>query len=646
MSSLPDLQVCEPPICDAARRERLDDVAALLLRGELNAVFQPILWMREGALLGYEGLVRGPQGSPLRAPDRLFEAARARGLGVRVEHRCCRVVVRRFAALGLPGRLFLNISPLALLHAADGALDLPALLAESGLDPARVVIEITEQDQGAFWTDLPPVIARLRAEGLQFAIDDLGSGFSNLGRWLDLRPEFIKTDKVFTAGIQDDLLRQQILRSVCDIATVAGAVVVAEGVETLDELACTADLGVACAQGYYIQRPADEPAPTRWSELTAGLAERRLRDMRDMHEASDGRESDPAHDGAEGRALRLLRRVPCVSSAVSNEAVFDLFRRQPDLHTVPVVDDEVPVGMLTRACLIERFSLPYQRELYGPKPCRLFMDVAPLIVDMHTPLMTLSRWLAESEGHGLANDFIITGRGRYLGIGSSQDLLQALNRLQLRAAQHANPLTQLPGNVPIDRQIQRFLTAGQAFVACHADLDHFKPFNDVFGYRCGDDVIQLLGRVLSAHADAGQDFLGHIGGDDFILLFRSPDWQAKCEAMLADFSRGMARLLEGMGRVAAAGYEAEDRQGQRRHYDPPTLSLGAVLVEPGAYQSRHQIAQAASEAKTQAKKRVGPCLYVERRRPRASSAAPSATSLSTASLGVAGKEQGPTDRNL
>ncbi|MFC4299535.1 GGDEF domain-containing protein [Castellaniella hirudinis] len=615
MTCLSYPELCEPLLPDSARHDEQDGVTVLLLQGELSAAFQPILWMQEGTLLGYEGLIRGPQGSPLHAPDHLFEAARARDLGVQVEYRACRVVIQRFVALNLPGRLFLNISPMALLHMADGALSLAALLAESGLDPTRLVIEITEQNPGGCCPSLGPAATRLRARGVQFAIDDLGAGSSNLGRWLELRPEFIKTDKIFTAGIQNDLLRQQVLRSVCDIATVAGAVVVAEGVETLDELACVAGLGVACAQGYYIERPAAEPARTRWSELTASLAQRRIADSR------GSLDTDPSHEGAEGRALQLLRRMPCVSPTLPNEAVFDLFRRHPEWHTLPVVDEDEPVGMLTRASLIERFSLPYQRELYGPKPCRLFMDAAPLIVDMHTPLMTLSRWLAEAEGHGLVNDFIITGRGRYLGIGASQDLLQALNRLQLRAAQHANPLTQLPGNVPIDRRIQRFLADGQTFVVCYADLDHFKPFNDVFGYRCGDDVIQLLGRVLSVHTDAGQDFLGHIGGDDFILLFRSPDWRARCEAMLDDFSLGMTRLLDETGRAAAGGYEAEDRQGRRRRYDLPTLSLGAVSVEPGAYQSRHQIAQAASEAKAQAKKQHGPCLYVEQRRPNPSFAA-------------------------
>ncbi|MGB6006941.1 GGDEF domain-containing protein [Castellaniella sp.] len=594
---------------DPDSQEGRGDVAAQLLQGELSAVFQPILWAREGALLGFEGLIRGPSDHPLHTPDRLFEAARARSLDIALELRCCRIVIQRFAALRLPGNLFVNLSPTALLHAAGGALDLIGLLAACGLPTSRLVIELTEQDQGRAPGDLLPVITRLRARDIRFAIDDLGSGLSNLGRWLALRPEFIKTDKTFTAGIQHDVLRQQILRSVSDIATVAGAVVVAEGVETLDELACVVDLGVACAQGYCIDHPAAEPARTLWPELMLSLAELRRADTQ------DGLESSPAHDGAEGRALRLLRRVPSVSPVMPNETVFSLFRHHPELHTIPVVDEDVPVGVLTRASLVERFSLPYQRELYGPKPCSLFMDSKPLIVDMHTPLLTLSRWLAEAEGHALATDFVITARGQYLGIGSSQDLLQALNRLQLRAARHANPLTQLPGNVPIDRQIQRYLASGRKFAVCHADLDHFKPFNDVFGYRLGDDVIRLLSRVLSQQVDERQDFLGHIGGDDFIVLFRCADWQQRCRSMIESFSQGMIQLMVEAGRGDIQGYVAEDRQGQLRHYELPALSLGVVPVEPGVYHSRHQVAQAAGEAKSQAKKRPGPALFIERRAP-------------------------------
>ncbi|WP_298015935.1 GGDEF domain-containing protein [uncultured Castellaniella sp.] len=609
MSFLPD---SEPAVClapqaapGAGRPDDPEDV----LSCRLDAVFQPIVWLREGSVLGHEGLIRGPQGSPLHFPDQLFASARAQGRDVALEHRACRTVVRRFSELALPGRLFLNISPQALLAAEEHALDLAALLRQAGLDASRLVIELTEQSLGGNWPDLASAIARLQAQGAQFAIDDLGAGFSNLGRWVSLRPKYIKTDKSFIRGIQDDLLRQQMLRSISDIAAVAGAIVVAEGIESLEELACARDQGIACVQGYYIERPQAQPTRRHWPDLLADVSALRLDAL---HCCS---EPGLPQDDAQGWALQLLRRVDSVTSKLSSEAAFSLFLAKPDLYTIPVVEDGIPVGVLKRSSLVERFSLPFQRELYGGRPCRLFMDSKPLIVDMHTPLLTLSRWLAETESHALATDFIITARGHYLGIGSSRDLLQALNRLQLRAARHANPLTQLPGNVPIDRQIQRYLASGLRFAVCYADLDHFKPFNDVFGYRMGDDVIRLLSQVLSQQVDGQQDFLGHIGGDDFIVLFRSGDWQQRCRRMIESFHQGMAQLMVEAGRGDVHGYVAEDRQGQPRHYDLPALSLGAVPVEPGAYHSRHQIAQAASEAKSQAKKQAGSSLFIERRAP-------------------------------
>lgn len=578
----------------------------LLASDHLVPVFQPILQPREEAVLGYEGLIRGPQGGALHEPNSLFAAARSVGLGVALEHHCMRAIVRRFAALGLSGHLFVNISPRALVCAEEQGLDIGALLAEVGLARKRLVMELTEQAADHSWDVLQPILSRFRSQGVRFAMDDLGAGSSNLGRWLALRPEFVKVDKTFSSGVHSDLLRQQMLRSVSDIAAVAGAVVIAEGIETQEDFACVGDQGVACVQGYFIERPTAEPDQDRIRAVSVRLAGCYLATP------PGGTDADLPAEETEEKALQLLRRVPGVSSDTPNEIVFERFRTHPDLHTLPVVDEGVPVGVLTRGSLVERFSVPYQRELYGHKPCRIFMDDKPQVFEMRTPLIMLSRWLA--EGNQLVSDFLITHRGRYLGIGSSQDLLLALNRMQLRAARHANPLTQLPGNVPIDRQIQRYLASGLPFTVCYADLDNFKPFNDVFGYRRGDGVIRLLGRVLSRHADAQQDFLGHIGGDDFILLFRSADWRSRCERMLADFSDELVRELADAGSSASGGYEAEDRQGQCRHYDLPTLSLGAVEVEPGDYESHHQIAQAASEAKSQAKKSRGAVLFVERRR--------------------------------
>jgi GGDEF domain-containing protein len=182
--------------------------------------------------------------------------------------------------------------------------------------------------------------------------------------------------------------------------------------------------------------------------------------------------------------------------------------------------------------MIDHFARPYQRELYGKKSCSLFMDANPLIADHETSLQELSYTMVQSDAHHLFNGFIITEHGRYLGMGTGHDLMREITQMQINAARYANPLTQLPGNVPINEHIDRLLHSGSRFWVCYCDLDHFKPFNDVYGYRKGDDVIQLTGEMLSGHCDPNRDFIGHIGGDDFMILFQSEDWEARCQAML------------------------------------------------------------------------------------------------------------------
>jgi diguanylate cyclase (GGDEF)-like protein len=103
-------------------------------------------------------------------------------------------------------------------------------------------------------------------------------------------------------------------------------------------------------------------------------------------------------------------------------------------------------------------------------------------------------------------------------MGNGHDLLRLISTLQMNAARYANPLTLLPGNTPICEQIDLLIQASASFVVCYLDLDHFKPFNDVYGFQKGDEVIQLTARLISK-ACGMFDFVGHIGGDDFIVLF-------------------------------------------------------------------------------------------------------------------------------
>ncbi|MDE2119028.1 MAG: GGDEF domain-containing protein, partial [Betaproteobacteria bacterium] len=240
------------------------------------------------------------------------------------------------------------------------------------------------------------------------------------------------------------------------------------------------------------------------------------------------------------------------------------------------------------------------------------MNAEPLLVEKSTPIHELSCFLSESGTEHFTDGFIITEQGRYVGVGTVQDLLREITNAQIETARYANPLTLLPGNVPINEHIEYLLKSGKSFAVCYADLDYFKPFNDVYGYRKGDEMIQFTGRVLGWACDPNLDFIGHIGGDDFIMVMQTPDWEKRCHQALNSFANTSSVLYEERHRCIG-GYLSEDRQGRIVHHPLPTLSIGAIWAAPGMFSSHHEISEAATAAKKMAKKTPGNSLFVERR---------------------------------
>lgn len=565
-------------------------VRSLISEGGLFPVFQPIFDYRLRSIFGYEALIRGPEGSPLHRPDQLFAAATRCDLRLELEHACREVSLRAFAALRLSGRLFLNASPGSLLDPRMMNGQTRELLAELGLAPNRIVIELTENQQ---ITDLPGIeeaIYHYRGRGFQIAIDDLGEGFANLRMWSQLRPEFVKIDRHFVHGIADDRIKFHFVRAMQDLAEICNASLVAEGIERAEDFVCIRDMGIACGQGYFIARPAVQPVRQLPGAVLAAFG--RERTALTMLSGGPGRVPT---------AASLLKAVPPVAADASNDTVIARFESDAELDVLPVVNDGLPVGMINRHSLIDRFARPFRKELFGRKCCQLFMDPAPLVVDAGATIQELAMMLSLAPRHYMFDGFIVTQEGRYAGIGSAHDLMAMITEMQIHAARYANPLTQLPGNVPINERIDALLAAGTAFVAAYVDIDNFKPFNDTFGYRRGDDVIQALARQLTEIVDPRLDFVGHIGGDDFFVLFRSEDWELRCQQLVSNFSEAM-RGMVGSDECDAGGYMAESRRGEYSLQALPTLSVGAVRIEGGDCDSHREVAAAAAAAKKQAKK--------------------------------------------
>jgi len=589
---------------EGAAPTRTDDIARILDEESVCPVYQPIVHLRDGEIFGFEGLIRGPEGSNLRSPVRLFDAAHRAGRLDELEWLCCRKVIDGYFRLGLRPRLFVNISPQTVATASLHNRDLVQGLGHRGNSRARIVVELTEHEQVRDVEYFRRAMATLRAHGFGVALDDLGEGFSSLRLWSEIRPDFVKVDMHFVQGVHADPLKFQFLKSLQQIAENCGSALVAEGIEDRADLTVLRDLGVSYGQGYLIARPAETPAPTVDASLRGMLEQRAIAVFPEVSTLT----------GRASTARRLLISVAPVAPESNNDEVFARFEADPELTALPVVSAGAPRGLVSRHRFIAGYARPYRKELYGRKPCSVLMDPNPVVVSTEMSLHELSDLLIGVEARHLGEGFIITEHGRYAGMGSAQDLIREITRMQVEAARYANPLTLLPGNVPIDAHMERLLAAGQSFAAAYCDINHFKPFNDAYGYRRGDDMIKLAASVLARTVDPRRDFLGHIGGDDFIMLMQSDDWEERCQRAAETFGTEAVLLFEAED-LERGGLRGEDRQGNAIVFPLASLAVGVVRADPSEFHSHLEVSAAAAEAKKHAKRLGGNVVFVERPRP-------------------------------
>lgn len=576
----------------------------MLAQRSVGTVFQPIIRMGSGELFGFEALTRPPPGSPFAGAGDLFEAVAKSEVFTRFELMCCERAIQSFLKLGLPGKLFLNLSPASVIEAHARLPQALAVLNKSGIDPARIIVELTEIQRASDPDQLRPALMSLRELGAGVAIDDLGQGFSSLWLWSELHPELVKVDMHFVQGVHRDPIKFQFLKSIQQIAESCGSRLITEGIEDKADLLVLRDMGIALGQGFVIARPEHEPARAIDSDIVTTLRSRGISVFPEQSRV-------PNNHGV--TAERLLLKVAPVSPGTTSDEILQRFEQAPDVHALAVVEHGLPVGLINRHAFFSRYIRPYQKELFGRRPCTMYMDHKPLRIERKLTIREISEILMRSDQRYLAEGFIITDDGRYLGLGSGQDFIREITTMQVDAARYANPLTMLPGNVPIDEHMERLLEAGVSFAVAYCDLNYFKAFNDAYGYRRGDEMIKLTARSLAAVCDQRRDFIGHIGGDDFILLLQTPHWEAQCARALQIFQDEAIYLFDEADR-ARGTLIGEDRSGNQLSYPLTSLAIGVVTVAAETYGSHLEVSSAAAIAKKQAKRVGGNALFVERRR--------------------------------
>ena len=179
----------------------------------------------------------------------------------------------------------------------------------------------------------------------------------------------------------------------------------------------------------------------------------------------------------------------------------------------------------------------------------------------------------------------------------------------------ANPLTGLQGNIEIQSELNRRIARNTLFEVIYADLDNFKAYNDVYGFSCGDRAIKLTADIITDNVHtfgSSADFIGHIGGDDFVVITRAGCANEICEGIIKDFDRKITGLYNFVDR--AKGYiSTTNRKGFATRYPIMTISLAVTSNEQRNLSSYLEVAEVAAELKKKAKSMVG-SVYVRDRR--------------------------------
>lgn len=571
----------------------------------LRSVYQPILDLREGHVFGWEALARGPEESYFHSPQMLFDFAEEVGNVFTLERVCREQALAGLGQMGQGQKLFLNIHPRTLGDPDFRPGETMVLLERFGLNPHNVVFEITERHPIKDFTLFHRTLDHYRSQGYLVAIDDVGTGYSGLSSLAKVRPDFIKVDMGLIRGIDINPVARALLETLVTFADKIGCAIVAEGIETDTELTSIMAMGVHYGQGFHLGRPA---APKQPAAIPATLLSRVK-----VRAGQEWSCSLPVRDLVEP-AIQVPPDAP-------TKHVKRMLDTQP-IGGVVVAQNNRPLGLVMSHNLDRLLGAYYGTSLYWDRNVTRVMDPAPLIVDGSVPVEQVAGTAMSRERFKIYDHIIVTTNGSLQGIVSVQKMLDALARVQVEMAKGMSPLTGLPGNVALELEIERLCQAGEPASFIYADLDHFKVYNDTYGFEAGDQMIMLIARVLSwslKRHGAAADFLGHLGGDDFVMITSPARAERICRAVVRCFGRLVGRCYTGSDREN--GYVlGKDRMGQPGRF--PLVSVSLAIVDSQGASQIGTISKRAAEVKRYAKSLPGNVFVRDRRSPPEEAAAP------------------------
>ncbi|SFN95133.1 GGDEF domain-containing protein [Proteiniclasticum ruminis] len=570
----------------------MEALSRIIAEKKLYAVFQPILSLSTGTILGYEALSRISEDGLFSSPEELFIAAKEQNRLWELEQLARSIslkAARCFMAPPISKKLFLNVNPHILQDDSFIRGFTKEFLMEYGISPRQVIFEITERNVISDMKSFKTIICHYKSQDYTIAIDDVGAGYSGLNLISDVDPTFIKIDMKLIRDIHVSPLKRAIVKGLMEFSKASKIMLIAEGVETYEELDCVLHLGVQYAQGYLIKKPEREITPIS-SEVLDFIHSQKLR---------KNPQSVLPYSYQEVRHLAGPIEILSPKSTVFE--AYHLLKLQKDSLGICILQDSKVEGILTREKLSLLLSGQYGFTLNQNKPLSQVMDKDFLSVEGSSPVNLVSSLAMERSQDKLYDFIVVEEKERYFGVITIKDLLEKSYEMELYKAKHQNPLTGLPGNLFIEQKLHELVKKEKEFYAYYLDIDHFKAFNDVYGFEKGDLVIRLLADSLTKELPSHQ-FIGHIGGDDFVVLLNDPSCIHKVLQAVERFEKEILSFYTNEDRTH--GYiHTENRNGYPEKFPLMTLTAVCVRSAPPNHLSLTEISERLAKEKVLEKKK-------------------------------------------
>lgn len=547
----------------------------------LDIAFQPIVDIHSGELFGVEALLRGTDTLGFESIesffDRLFEDNTLYTFDLALREK----VIKKFCTIEAHQeiKLFYNLDNRLFEMADFSKGNTSRILKRHGLDHKSMVFELSEHNEIVNLDKFTRLMSHYAHEGFCVAIDDFGIGQSGFKMLYHAAPNIIKIDRFFLTNIDSDPKKKLLARNMVQLSTLMGCHVIAEGVETQAEFIVCKEIGCHLVQGYFVARPTCDCSQLRlqYTDINfIALLEKRIL-------------------GDQTIVRKRAEALDTVSISDSMELVIEKFKSDQELSLIPVVDKQgSPMGIVhehrLKAIIYSQFGRSLiQNNSSNFSVLETYIEHIP-VVDVTMPLETIVELYSLSQD---APGVLVMESSKYIGYLSAREMIEAVHERNLIRARDQNPLSRLPGNFMINEHIAHSFESGEKCVFCYFDFDHFKPFNDYYGFRNGDRVIILFAELMHKIL-LNEYFIGHIGGDDFFA-----GAIIKKDGIFENFCASVQKLISQFGEDVREFYSAqdrerecivtEDRDGVIREFK--LLSVSAVIVYKGEKSSINSVEQ-------------------------------------------------------